>query len=108
MLPKQLDGLPETVQRLALGDALCDQLGIDKANWTRHLVHTMSGVMAKVWMAEQHNALLRWIADHVGRRAIHDVLSFERGKDDSTFSIPDELSAVWESKRSKRQPVGRR
>jgi ER-bound oxygenase mpaB/B'/Rubber oxygenase, catalytic domain len=108
MLPKVLNGLPETIQRLALGDPLCDQLGIDRANWTRHLVSVMEKVTSKLWMAEQHDAALRRVADFVGRRAIHDVLSFERGKDDSTFSIPDELSAVWESKRSQRKPPGRR
>lgn len=108
MLPKPLDGLPETVQRLALGDPLCDQLGIDRPNWTLGLVGVMRAVTSRLWMAEQHNAVLRCIADSVGRRAIHDVLAFERGKDDSTFSIPDELRDVWESKRSNRQPVGRR
>jgi len=95
LAPGLLKHLPETVQRVVLGDELCDMLEIGKANWTRHLFGVARAITSRLWLAELHDKGLAKIADKMGRTAIDGFLTLERGGERPKFEIPDELATAW-------------
>ena len=90
-LPKVMWAFIPTAMRRFNGDAVCDMIGVPKANWTRILFGPLADLTRIMTLGQRHNAMLRWIGSKVGRVMINALLDVTRGGERPMFEIPAHL-----------------
>ena len=90
-LPKLMWAFIPTAMRRFNGDAVCDMIGVPKANWTRILFGPLADLTRIMTFGKRHNPALRWVGARAGRVMINALLEVTRGGERPTFEIPTHL-----------------
>ena len=86
-----LDGLNPTVFRFLSGDTLADLLEVGAADATAVLIGPYRLLVSSLDEAQDHSALARSLATHVGRAWVQGVIRARLPDGRATFALPEHL-----------------
>jgi hypothetical protein len=90
-----LDGIAVTLIRELCGDAVAEAVGLEKTDWTRHLLGPMRWMFNLADEAQDHSRLAAKVSGSLSRKLLEGLHSVERGGKRVTFRIPQSLQDAW-------------
>jgi hypothetical protein len=91
----RIDGLAVTMIRELCGDEVSDAVGLEKKDWTQHLLGPIRLAFHLADEAQDHLSLAAKISASLSRRLIEGLHASERGGKRVTFRIPQSLQDAW-------------
>lgn len=95
-----VDGLAVTLIRELCTEAVADAVGLEKTDWTRHLLTPMRWVFNLADEAQDQSSFAAKVSGKLSRKLIEGLHASERGRDRVTFRIPQSLQDAWDVGRS--------
>ncbi|HZH78744.1 MAG TPA: oxygenase MpaB family protein [Archangium sp.] len=89
------DGIAPMLTRQLCGDAVADAVGVEKADWTRHLMGPMRLFLNLTDEAQDRSAIVAKLVGTVSRKLMEAIHSVERGGNRVAFRIPQSLQDSW-------------
>ncbi|WP_437516491.1 oxygenase MpaB family protein [Sorangium sp. So ce1099] len=90
-----VDGLAVTLMRELCSEAVAEAVGLEKTDWTRHLLVPMRWAMSLADEAQDQSSLAAKISASLSRKLIEGLHASERGGNRVTFRIPQSLQDAW-------------
>ncbi|AUX42386.1 hypothetical protein SOCE26_038170 [Sorangium cellulosum] len=90
-----IDGLAVTLMRELCSEAVAEAVGLEKTDWTRHLLAPMRWVVNLADEAQDQSSLAAKISALLSRKLIEGLHASERGGKRVTFRIPQSLQEAW-------------
>ncbi|WP_437586652.1 oxygenase MpaB family protein [Sorangium sp. So ce1000] len=90
-----IDGLVVTLMRELCSEAVAEAVGLEKTDWTRHLLVPMRWVFNLADEAQDQSSLAAKISGFLSRKLIEGLHASERGGNRVTFRIPPSLQDAW-------------
>ncbi|WP_437518399.1 oxygenase MpaB family protein [Sorangium sp. So ce1099] len=90
-----IDGLAVTLMRELFSEAVAEAVGLEKTDWTRHLLVPMRWAFNLADEAQDQSTLAAKISAFLSRKLIEGLHASERGGNRVTFRIPQSLQDAW-------------
>lgn len=90
-----IDGLAVTIIRELCGDVVSDAVGLEKKDWTQHLLGPIRLAFNLADEAQDHSSLAAKISGSLSRKLIEGLHASERGGKRVSFRIPQSLQDAW-------------
>lgn len=90
-----MDGLAVTLMRELCGDAVSEAIGLEKTDWTRHLLTPMKWMFNLADELQDQSQLAAKLSSSLSRKLIEGLHNSERGSGRVNFRIPQSLQDAW-------------
>ncbi|OJT27043.1 hypothetical protein BO221_03330 [Archangium sp. Cb G35] len=90
-----MDGIAVTMMRELCSEAVADAVGLEKTDWTRHLLGPMRLMFSLSDEAQDQAGLMAKISASLSRKLLEGLHSSETGGSRVTFRIPQSLQESW-------------
>ncbi|MGK3983091.1 oxygenase MpaB family protein [Sorangium sp. So ce136] len=90
-----IDGLAVTLIRELCSEAVAEAVGLEKTDWTRHLLVPMRWAFNLADEAQDQSSLAAKSSAFLSRKLIEGLHASERGGKRVTFRIPQSLQDAW-------------
>ncbi|RKG97468.1 DUF2236 domain-containing protein [Corallococcus praedator] len=90
-----MDGLAVTLIRELCGDTVSEAVGLEKTDWTRHLLTPMKWMFNLADEVQDQSGLAAKLSASLSRKLIEGLHTSERGGGRVNFRIPESLQEAW-------------
>ncbi|WNG60139.1 DUF2236 domain-containing protein [Archangium gephyra] len=91
-----MDGIAVTMMRELCSEAVADAVGLEKTDWTRHLLGPMRLMFSLSDEAQDQAGIMAKISASLSRKLLEGLHSSETGGSRVTFRIPQSLQESWD------------